>query len=113
MDESIQRFKQALDLAAKRYAVDPASGGTAERLAQVVAALAGAYAAQATAATNPGEARRHWQDARASSTRGLELWAARAARGPLSATNSAERAGLGELAAKCDGALAQRGGATP
>ena len=69
LDESILQFKQAFDIAAKRYAVDPGSGGTAERLAQVLSALADAYAAQASAATNPNEVRRHWQDARASATR--------------------------------------------
>jgi len=113
LDESIQQFKQALEIAAKRYAADPASGGTAERLAQVLAALAGAYAAQATAATSPSEVRRHWQDARASSTRGLELWSARAARGPLSAINASERSDLSELAARSERALAPRGGPTP
>ena len=113
LDESILQFKQAFDIAAKRYAVDPGSGGTAERLAQVLSALADAYAAQASAATNPNEVRRHWQDARASATRGLELWTARAARGPLSAINTRERADLSELAAKSDRALARRGRPTP
>jgi len=113
LSEAVQQFQRALDIAAKRHTADAVSGAAAERLAQVLNALAGAYAAQAAAATNPIEITRHWQDTRASSRRALELWTERAAKGPLSAVNEGERAGLVELAAQSDRALARRGGPTP
>lgn len=110
LGESIQQFHRALDIAAKRYAVDPASGAAAERLAQVLGALADAYAGQAAASTHPNEIRQHWQEARASSRRGLGVWAERAAKGPLSATDTIARADLVELATKSERALAPPGG---
>jgi tetratricopeptide (TPR) repeat protein len=107
LDAAIQRFHEAHDIAAKRYAVDPVSGAAAERLAQVLTALAVAQAAQASASASATEARRHWQEARASSKQGLDIWEQRAAKGPLSVTDMGIRAELIELAARSDQALAR------
>jgi tetratricopeptide (TPR) repeat protein len=107
LDESIPHLREALEIASRRYAVDAANGSAAERLAHVLSALAEVYAAQASAATDPGQVARRWQDARTASRRALTIWSERAAKGPLSALDTTDRVALVELAAKSDRALAR------
>jgi tetratricopeptide (TPR) repeat protein len=110
VSESIPRFNQALDILAKRHAADPANGFAAERLANALLALATAHAEQASRATSHAEMRQHWEDARGSSRRGLEIWKERAAKGPLSDDDVSERDELAALAARADRELAGSGG---
>jgi non-specific serine/threonine protein kinase/serine/threonine-protein kinase len=111
-DESVQHLRRALEMASNRYAADPTNGVAAERLATVLAALAGAYAELASAASNPNDATRRWQDARVTSRKSLDIWSERRAKGPLSALSTNDHDALVALAAKADRALA-RLAATP
>jgi serine/threonine protein kinase/tetratricopeptide (TPR) repeat protein len=111
-NESVRQFHHALDIASARYAADPTNGAAAQRMANVLGALAASYAGMAAAATTPGEATRRWQESRVSAGKSLDILVERAAKGPLSTSAAADREELVKLVAKADRALAQPSGRT-
>ena len=107
LNESIEYFAHALQIASDRYAADPTNGVAAERLANISAALAGSYAGLASAATDPIDAMRRWREARVSSRKSLDTWTERRAKGPLSSISQNELDSLSELIAKSDREVAR------